>query len=69
MESTTMTCTPFVAVTRGYRASGLSVANRDRTAAVHTTKAAAQSAISLLPISDVVVFDGLAGIRSWSPPV
>lgn len=23
----------------------------------------------LLPISDVVVFDGLAGIRSWSPPV
>jgi hypothetical protein len=24
---------------------------------------------ALLPISDVVVFDGLAGIRSWSPPV
>ena len=23
----------------------------------------------LLPISDVVVFDGLAGIRAWSPPV
>jgi hypothetical protein len=23
----------------------------------------------LLPFSDVVVFDGLAGIRSWSPPV
>jgi hypothetical protein len=23
----------------------------------------------LLPISDVVVFDGLAGIRSWDPPV
>ena len=23
----------------------------------------------LLPSSDVVVFDGLAGIRSWSPPV
>jgi hypothetical protein len=22
-----------------------------------------------LPISDVVVFNGLAGIRSWSPPV
>jgi len=24
---------------------------------------------ALLPISDVVVFDGVAGIRSWSPPV
>jgi hypothetical protein len=24
---------------------------------------------ALLPISDLVVFDGLAGIRSWSPPV
>jgi hypothetical protein len=24
---------------------------------------------ALLPISDAVVFDGLAGIRSWSPPV
>jgi hypothetical protein len=24
---------------------------------------------ALLPISDVVVFDGFAGIRSWSPPV
>jgi len=23
----------------------------------------------LLPISDVVVFDGLAGIRTWDPPV
>jgi hypothetical protein len=30
---------------------------------------AARKANALLPISDVVVFDGLAGIRSWSPPV
>jgi hypothetical protein len=38
-----------------------------------TTVPAAATATSkanaLLPISDVVVFDGLAGIRSWSPPV
>ena len=27
------------------------------------------SPTNLLPISDVVVFDGLAGIRAWSPPV
>jgi hypothetical protein len=27
------------------------------------------TANALLPISDLVVFDGLAGIRSWSPPV
>jgi len=31
--------------------------------------AAARKANVLLPSSDVVVFDGLAGIRSWSPPV
>jgi hypothetical protein len=29
----------------------------------------ARKANVLLPISDVVVFDGFAGIRSWSPPV
>jgi hypothetical protein len=29
----------------------------------------AVKATALLPISDVVVFDGAAGIRSWSPPV
>ena len=29
----------------------------------------ARKANALLPISDVVVFDGLVGIRSWSPPV
>ena len=29
----------------------------------------ARKATALLPISDVVVFDGFAGIRSWSPPV
>lgn len=27
------------------------------------------AAYNLLPISDVVVFDGRAGIRTWSPPV
>ena len=26
-------------------------------------------ATALLPISDVVVFDGAAGLRSWRPPV
>lgn len=41
--------------------TGVSIAMRNRTT---TPKATA-----LLPISDVVVFDGLAGIRSWSPPV
>jgi hypothetical protein len=30
---------------------------------------AARKANALLPISDAVVFDGLVGIRSWSPPV
>jgi hypothetical protein len=34
--------------------------------AIATTSSKANA---LLPISDVVVFDGLAGIRSWSPPV
>ena len=34
--------------------------------AIATTTSKANA---LLPISDVVVFDGLAGIRSWSPPV
>ena len=50
-------------------------------AAVHTTPSnvaikgtsvpaiAARKANVLLPSSDVVVFDDLAGIRSWSPPV
>jgi len=30
---------------------------------------ATYKATALLPISDVVVFDGFAGCRSWSPPV
>jgi hypothetical protein len=30
---------------------------------------AARKATVLLPISDVVVFDGFAGIRTWDPPV
>jgi hypothetical protein len=36
---------------------------------VSTIAPTARKANALLPISDVVVFDGLAGIRSWSPPV
>lgn len=35
-------------------------------AAASTT---AYKATALLPISDVVVFDGFAGCRFWSPPV
>jgi hypothetical protein len=31
--------------------------------------ATAYKATALLPISDVVVFDGFAGCRFWSPPV
>jgi hypothetical protein len=50
---------PFAAAAQG---TGLPIAMRDRTAA-------ATSKTALLPISDVVVFDGFAGIRSWSPPV
>jgi hypothetical protein len=49
---------PFAAAVQG---TGLPIAMRDRTAATSKT--------ALLPISDVVVFDGFAGIRSWSPPV
>lgn len=36
---------------------------------VSTIATTSSKANALLPISDVVVFDGLAGIRSWSPPV
>lgn len=36
---------------------------------VPTIATTSSKANALLPISDVVVFDGLAGIRSWSPPV
>jgi hypothetical protein len=36
---------------------------------VSAVAATAVKANALLPISDVVVFDGAAGIRSWSPPV
>lgn len=43
--------------------TGVSVATRNRTVAPIA------QATALLPISDVVVFDALAGIRSWSPPV
>jgi acyl-CoA hydrolase len=36
---------------------------------VSTIAPTAVKATASLPISDVVVFDGAAGIRSWSPPV
>ncbi len=42
----------------------LSIAMRDRTA----VPAISTSTTALLPISDVAV-NGVAGIRSWSPPV
>jgi hypothetical protein len=70
---TTSTCLPVLPVvdhgallagtwTSG-QGTGVSVAARMRTVAPTT------QATALLPISDVVVFDGLAGSRSWSPPV
>ncbi len=43
--------------------TGVPAAMRTRTVAPVT------QATALLPISDVVVFDGFAGIRTWSPPV
>jgi len=49
--------------------TGVSVAYRNRT---RIAPMAAVKGSALLPISDVVGvlgFDGLAGIRSWSPPV
>jgi hypothetical protein len=48
--------------------TAVSSAMRERSAAPDQV-AATPNATALLPISDVVVFDGLAGIRSWSPPV
>ena len=51
---------PWTAYAQG---TGLSTAMREKTV---TTQARTSA---LLPISDVVVFDGLAGSRSWSPPV
>jgi hypothetical protein len=55
---------PWKAYTQG---TGLSIAMRDRTAIPASTRTTA-----LLPISDVVAVkgdNGVAGIRSWSPPV
>ncbi len=51
---------PWTAYAQG---TGLSTAMREKT--VNTLARTS----ALLPISDVVVFDGLAGSRSWSPPV
>ena len=53
---------PWKAFTQG---TGLSIAMRDRTA----VPAISTSTTALLPISDVVAVNGVAGIRSWSPPV
>ena len=36
---------------------------------VSATATTSTKANALLPISDVVVFDGAAGLRSWRPPV
>ena len=58
---------PAAATVQG---TGVSIAMRDRTQA--TVQAATRKATALLPISDVVDtngFVGLAGSRSWSPPV
>jgi len=52
---------PWKAYTQG---TGLSVAMRDRAA----VPAISTRTTALLPISDVAV-NGVAGIRSWSPPV
>ena len=46
--------------------TGVSVAQRNRTSIAPMV---AVKGSALLPISDVVVFDGLAGFRSWSPLV
>ena len=51
-------------ISRMAKGTGVSIASRTRTTTPVTTKATA-----LLPISDVVVFNDIAGIRSWSPPV
>ena len=56
---------PWKAYTQG---TALSIAMRDRTA----VPAISTRTTALLPISDVVAVkgdDGVAGIRSWSPPV
>ena len=52
---------PWKSFTQG---TGLSIAMRDRTA----VPAISTSTTALLPASDVAV-NGVAGIRSWSPPV
>ncbi|HEX7186775.1 MAG TPA: hypothetical protein VF423_01000 [Actinomycetes bacterium] len=57
---------PRPAATQG---TTVSIAMRERSVAP-VQVAASPKATALLPISDVVVFNGLAGIRStWSPPV
>jgi hypothetical protein len=45
---------------------GVALQGTGLSAAASTT---AYKATALLPISDVVVFDGFAGCRFWSPPV
>ena len=83
MESmTSTTCLPVSAVvlhgaapagtSAAYEGTGLPVAGSGWTAArirQTATAPAATALTNLLPTSDVVVFDGLAGVRSWSPPV
>ena len=63
------------ALMRTIEPSGLVVCTTPRDAQPQGTRVSAAApttsykATALLPISDVVVFDGFAGCRSWSPPV
>jgi hypothetical protein len=57
---------------RTLETSGLGVSHASGYVAIKGTSVsaiAARKATALLPISDAVVFDGLAGIRTWDPPV
>jgi hypothetical protein len=63
-EGGTRVLAPVFRVVQG---TGLSIAERDRTATPKTTGQV--MATALLPISVAVDNDGYAGIRSWSPPV
>jgi len=64
-----------MALMRTIEPSGLVVCPTPRGAQPQGTRVSAAApttsykATALLPISDVVVFDGFAGCRSWSPPV
>lgn len=75
MKSTVTSKTYLPALTvvdRGALLAGTWTSGQGTTVSVavrNRTVAPIAQATALLPISDVVVFDGLAGSRSWSPPV